>query len=259
MRDVPLVADSVASPRLVYGGLDLSSDDGRDDAYTAIYFVVAGSGSLGRVTFEGIDAVRGARGETLPYDIRQPRQAADWVFTVDESLWLAERHHYEVAHYSTPLLETHQHYTFAFHDEFVEAIAGGIWFDMADSARPFARPDQHPLARLDPGPDRERFRSPSGIEWELRRAVRGDADLARDSRLCSQRIYQLNLLLDGRSSEGASIWLRMRNGRTVSRLVRPWPGGEVAQREGIANPGDFEEQWEAYLAAVAQRRREMGR
>jgi hypothetical protein len=170
----------------------------------------------------------------VPNDIRQPRQAANWVFTVDESPWLAERHHYEVARYSTPLLDTHQHYTFAFHDEFVEAIAGGIWFDVADSARPFARPDQHPLARLDPGTDRERFRSPSGIEWALRRAARGDADLVRDSRLCSQRIYQINLLLDGHSSEGASIWLRTRNGRTVSRLVRPWPGGEVAQREGIA-------------------------
>jgi hypothetical protein len=74
VQGVPLTADSVASPRLVYGGLDMASDAGRDDACTAIYFVVAGSGSLGRVTFEGIDAVRGARGETLPYDIQPPRQ-----------------------------------------------------------------------------------------------------------------------------------------------------------------------------------------
>jgi hypothetical protein len=82
--DVPLAADSVAPSRLVYGSLDLASDTGRDDAYTAIYFAVAGNGSPGRVTFEGLDAVRGARGETLPYELRQPRQAGTWVFTVDE-------------------------------------------------------------------------------------------------------------------------------------------------------------------------------
>jgi hypothetical protein len=255
--DVPLTADGVAPPRLAYGGLNLASE--ADDGYTAIYFTVAGGGSLGRVTFEGLDAVRAARGETLPYDIAPPRTAGDWVFTVDESPWLAERHHYEMQRYSTPLLETHQHYVFQFHDEFAEAIAEGIWLDIADPARPHARPARHPLAELDPGLPCERFRSAPGIEWELRRAPGPEAQLASDSRLCSQRLYQLNVVLDGRSREGASIWLRTRNGRTISRFSRPWPGGELAWHEGIAQPGDFSGPWEAYLASVAERRREMGR
>jgi hypothetical protein len=243
--DVPLAADSVAPPRLVYGGLDLASDAGRNDSYTAIYFAVAGGGSLGRVTFERLDAARAARGETLPFDITPPRTAGDWVFTVDESPWLAERDHYEMQRYSTPLLETHQHYVFQFHDEFAEAIAEGIWLDIADPARPYARPSRHPLAELDPGLPCERFGSASGIEWELRRVPRSDAELVRDSQLCSQRLYQLNLVLDGRSREGASIWLRTRNGHTISRFIRPWPAGELARREGIAHPGDFAESWEA--------------
>lgn len=255
---VPLTADSVASSRMVYGVLDLASQAGTDDSYTAIYFPVAGTGQLGRVTFEGIDAVRAARGETLPYDISPPRSRGDWVFTVDQSPWLAERHHYEMQRYSTPLTETHQHYVFAFHDEFAEAIAEGIWLDIADPDRPYARPARHPLAALDPGLPSERFLSASGIQWELRRAPASDSELISASRLCSQRLYQLNLLLDGRSREAASIWLRTRNGRTVSRFVRPWPGGEMAQTEGIAHPDGFEEPWEAYLAGVAQRRREMG-
>src|ERR1039457_5665129 len=200
-----------------------------------------------------------ARGGPLPSVINPPRTRDDWVFTVDDSPWLAERHHYEMQRYSTPLAETHQHYVFQFHDEFAEAIAEGIWLDIADPARPYARPARHPLAELDPGLPRDRFRSASGIEWELRHAAGSDAELISDSRLCSQRLYQLDLILDGRSREGASIWLRTRNGRTVSQFARPWPGGELARHEGVARPEDFEDPWEAYLASVAQRRREMGR
>jgi hypothetical protein len=37
-------------------------------------------------------------------------------------------------------MNTHQHYTFAFHDEFIEAIAEGIWFDVTDPARPLPSP-----------------------------------------------------------------------------------------------------------------------
>jgi hypothetical protein len=254
---VPLTADNVAPPRLAYGALNLRSE--ADDGYTAMYFAVARDGSLGRVTFEGLDAVRAARGETLPYDIASPWTAGDWVFTVEESPWLAERHQYEVERYSMPLLETHQHYVFKFHDEFVEAIAEGIWLDIADPARPYDRPAGHPLAKLDPGLPCERFRSAPGIEWELRSAPRAEAALATDSRLCSQRLHQLNLVFGGRSTEGASIWLRTRNGRTISRFVRPWPGGELARREGIAQPSDFSEPWEAYLATVAEGRRARGR
>ncbi len=257
--EVPLVADSVAPPRLVYGGLGLASDTDGDDGYPALYFPVAGTGALGRVTFEGLDAIRAARGEMLPYDLMAPQAAGEWVFTIEGSPWLAERHHYEMRLYSTPLLDTHQHYAFWFHDEFAEAIAEGIWLDLPDPARPWARPAWHPLAELDPALPARLVRSAAGIDWELRRAPRPDADLVRDSRLCSQRLYQLNLVLDGRSSEGASIWLRTRNGQLTSRLVRPWPGRELARRDGIAHPGDFAEPWDASLESVAERRRAMGR
>jgi hypothetical protein len=256
--DVPLAADGVAPPRFVYGGLD-PAQTGRDDGYTALYFEVAGSGQIGRVTFEGADAVRVARGETLPYEIGPPRARDEWVFTVDDSPWLAERHRYEVQRYSTALAHTHQHYVFQFHDEFAEVIAEGIWLDIADPAQPYARPARHPLAELDPGLPSERFRSAAGIDWELRHTPEPDSELIAGSRLCSQRVCQLNLLLDGHSREGASIWLRTRNGRTISRFARPWPGGELARHEGLARHEDFETLWEAYLAGVARRRRAMGR
>jgi hypothetical protein len=58
--EVPFTADGVAPPRLVYGRLGLASDMDGDDGYAAVYFPVAGSGALGRVTFEGLDDVRAA-------------------------------------------------------------------------------------------------------------------------------------------------------------------------------------------------------
>lgn len=255
---VPITADSVASPRLVYGGLDPAGDPERSDAYPALYFVIAGEGRLGRVTFEGLDAVRAARGETLPYSLAMPRAAGGWVFVVEESPWLAERHAYELERYSTPLLDAYQHYVFQFHDEFAEVIAQGIWLDRADPARPYDRIDQHPLADLSLGLAAERFQS-AGIAWELRRSPRADSDLVRGSELCSQRLWQFNLVLDGRSREGASIWLRTRNGQLTSRLARPWPAGQIAEQPGMAGPADFADPWETCVAKIAERRRELGR
>jgi len=108
-----------------------------DNAYAAICFQVAKSGLLGRVTFEGLDAVRAARGDMLPYRLGSSAGKPRWVFSVEGSSWLDERHDYEVRQYSTPLTGTHQHFVFAFHDEFVEAIAEGIWLDIPDQARPY--------------------------------------------------------------------------------------------------------------------------
>jgi hypothetical protein len=133
-------------------------------------------------------------------------------------------------------------------------------YGLISPIRPWARPAWHPLAEMNPGLPSRLVRSAAGIDWELRRAPRPDPDLVRDSQLCSsQRLYQLNLVLDGRSREGASIWLRTRNGQLTSRLIRPWPGGELARHDGIARPGDFTEPWETYLEGVVQRRRAMGR
>lgn len=180
----------------------------------------------------------------------------DWVYVVDRSAWLQERHDYETRHYATPLIETHRHYLFVFHDEFVEAIAAGIWLDLADRANPFATPISHPLRSFDVEIPCRRFVSAGGLEWELRRSPRLDGDLIRDSRFCSQRVFQFNLVLDGDNREAASIWIRTVDDLLVSRISRPWVG-EFGRVEGFGQPEDFSPQWEAYLDDVAQRRRQM--
>jgi len=257
---VPLTADSVAPPRLAYGGLDLASDAGRDDSYTAIYFTVAGGGSLGRVTFEGLDAIRAARGETLPNDIRPPRAAGGWVFTVDKSPWLAERHHYEMQRYSTALPETHQHYTFQFHDEFAEAVAEGIWLDLADPARPYGRPARHPLANWTPdfpvnGSGQPRASNGScgalPVQTLSSSTTPGCAPSGSTSSIWSSTGAAAKGPVSGCVPETAT-----QSPASYGRgpLVN-WPGtGESPIPATSQSPGSG-----AYLADVAERRRKMGR
>ena len=259
---VPLQADSVLSPRLAFGHLPLFPADA-DYPPNAIYFSLpADEGGLGRVTFEGLDAVRGSRGEHLPFPravpLTEPARIRDWVFEVFDSPWLAERHAYENRHYQTPLLDTHQHYLFSFHDQFIEAIAQGVWFDKPDPDEPLVSPSSHPLASFSQVDPVETRRSPSGIQWELRRCRKDEVTLIRDSHLCSQRLYQFNLVLDGESREAASVWLRTSRGRTYSRMTRNWVS-ELARCGGLATPHHFLSAWERYMAEVADRRRSMGK
>jgi hypothetical protein len=254
---VPLQAHSVLSPRLVYAHVAPLS--GADDDPDAIYFPLPDSEpGEGRVTFESLDAVRVCRGEHMPYPYAVPFAGGDWVYEISDSSWLLERHTYEFEHYKTPLIGSYRHYLFSFHDEYIEAIAEGIWLDRPEPAScPVPAPD-HPLARLDRHPPREIQQSASGIVWELRCSPRDDAALLEGSKLCSQRLYQFNLVFDGQSRESASVWLRTVDGRTTSRMDRTWAGA-VGSRDGLAALEDFLVCWEGHVATVAARRRAMGK
>jgi hypothetical protein len=255
---VPLQADFVLRPRLVYGGLPLIPAEGKQPS-AAVYFRLEDKGTnFGRVTFEGLDAIRAARGEHFPYARSEPFTAHAWVFQVHDSPWLAERHEYENRHYKTPLLDSHQHYFFRFHDEFIEAVAQGIWFDRPNPEQLLEPPTAHPLQPFALSAPAESRRSPSGIEWELRRATTARTELLSGSVLCSQLLYQFNTVLDGASQPLASVWLRTSNGVTQSRMTRPWVG-QVAEYEGFAESDEFLDPWERYLDEVAARRRASGR
>lgn len=251
MLPVPLDADPVAPPRLLYGALAIHAPD-QDDADTSLYFRTRGGG-LGRVTFEDLDAVRAEGGESPPYD--EIYDAADgWVYALTGSPWLQARHDYEVRNYDTPREQTHQHYVFLFHDEYIEAIAEGIWLDTPDPAHPFTPPADHPLHRLQPELPAQHFRSDTGIDWQLRRSPRSDTDLLTASTLCSQRVYQYDTTHDGDTSETASLWLRTRDGDTYSVLRSTVLGSELARHPGLATPDDVTDAWEQHLAEITERR-----
>ncbi len=254
---VPLVADSVLGPRLAYGSMPVGSVG--DERPLDVLLFPMEDDSIGRVTFEGLDAIRAARGELLPYERQEvPNTQGEWVYLIEGSAWLEERHRYELGHYETPLLDRYDHYLFSFHDEFVEAIALGIWFDKPAPSALLSRPAEHPLLDLPESAIEERSTS-FEIDWEMRVNPRETSELVEDSYLCSQRLLQYNnLVLDGTSREHASVWLRIRRGRSVSTFVTGFFGRDRQTANGIADPQTFADRWLSSVEAVASRRRDMG-
>ncbi len=253
---VPLNADAVGPCRLTFGYLSVAGADEetRCPADNALFFETA-EGSLGRVTFEGLDAIRASRGEVAPYD--DGHDFSSWVYNVVDSTWLEERHAYEWSNYETPLSETHQHYLFRFHDEFVEAIAQGIWVDQVPPSDPFTVGPDHPGSTLAMGGVVVQGEA-HGLSWQVRSTEVDQQTLVANSALCSQRLFEYSLHLDGKESVCASAFVRTRDGQTRTHLSRPW-AGVVGSAEGVAKPQDFAEAWDEYCRGVAERRREMGK
>lgn len=184
--EVPVVADSIDSPIVRYGesmtGMDFTTDDGR----------------WGRITFERLDSLRVSRGEHEPFPTA-PKDAGGfhWVTTISNSSWLRERYQYERQHYGTAynfggnvdeMLDEYSHYVFSFHDEFVEAIAAGIWFEVDDDMlgeRELGT--SHPLRGLSHLDVVERFVS-SGITCCVRRNPLSINELERAAKLRSRGV-----------------------------------------------------------------------
>ncbi|MFI4914964.1 MAG: hypothetical protein ACIAS6_00480 [Phycisphaerales bacterium JB060] len=265
---VPYRADSVSGPIVRFDS----------ETRTAVHFEVD-DGRFGRVVFENLDAIRVCRGEWSPYDIDESvyedignasyhgeqyanRRLSGWVYTVSQSRWLFERYLYEREHYGDQyefgrdvdeMLPDFRHYVFTFHDEYVEALAKGIWIDAADEpmeTAPLA--SDHPLNGLS-----ETFESRTlkvhGKELEVRVNPKPIGTLVADARLCSQSLIEMAyarknmrvssfspLELEG-EDELRNRWrpdwqlsLRYRDGRPISILEEGLFAHSVLEVEGVA-------------------------
>ena len=244
---VPLDADRVISPIVRYGR-----------PLTAIFFPIKNAmpdaaPSWGRVTFEGFDSIRCCRGENTPYEVDDYRA---WAYEVSDSQWLNERHAYEMEYYETPLLEEYHHYVFAFHDEFVEAIAKGIWvestgFAISDEMTPY-----HPLKPLPINLPAE-SKVLHGISFEIRTNPLPIQELVERSKLCSQKLFQFYLMLDGKRSESYWAELRTIEGRSTTKMWDGWSFTKGVTIKGIAKIEDLMSEWEKHVYEVAEQRKEM--
>lgn len=254
--EVPLKADSVDSPIVQYGG-----------GMTAIHFTTD-EGRWGRITFERLDSIKVSRGEYEPF----PPAAADadsfhWVTTVANSLWLQERYEYERRHYGRAynfggnvdeMLTDFSHYVFSFHDQFVEVLAAGIWFESAETMLGNRDLDlDHPLKGLAHIEADEKFEN-NGITCQVRRNPLSNDELKRRARLCSQTILEIAAELDGQAGTHWSLTLRLRNG--IGRTyLRNYFGHQVATFEDSPDLSVIRPPIDKWLEEVRERRRQMGK
>lgn len=250
---VPLKADSVERAIVSYGigpaAINFLVDDGR----------------WGRVTFENLDSLRVCRGEYDPYDSAGDENPSSWVAVVVDSPWLRERFEYENRHYAgayewggdvNEMLRDFSHYVFTFHDEYVEALSPGIWFEVANRMIGNREPDPtHPMRDLPES--QERFEA-HGISCQIRRNPRPMAEILEDAALGSQKLMQFAAELDGDASPSWTVTVRVRGGRTQASL-RDYFGNVTAQYDGIPTLDDVQPGIEAWLREVHQRRKEMGK
>ena len=253
--NVPVNADSVDSPKVIYGETG------------AVILFTTENEKYGLVTFEGFDAIKICRGEYDPFENDWKEGSPYcWVSKIENSSWLIERHAYESRYYKNAygfggdvdeMLTDYSHYRFSFHDEFVEVIASGVWFE--ESETPFSENELtkgHPFLPL--STDGMELLSAHEIKCQVRISQLSESQLLENIKYCSQPIMEFAPELDGSVSASMFLILRLRNGKVCSILDKTF-GGEVAVFDGIARIEDVKPHVEFWLHDIRERRREMGK
>jgi len=234
---VPVNADSVAGPTVTYRE-ELKSGG----TLTSIRFLTDDD-EWARVTFEHLDSIRVSRGEYDPYPRDwKPGDELHWVSEVVPSPWLLERYEYEKSHYGQAyefnadvdeMLRDFSHYVFSFHDQFVEALSAGIWFQRLDESSDSEKVSAtHPLRSL-PRPATPDLIEASGLACEIWPNTRPLDQILEDAKLCSQKLFQFALAVDNVQSISWTLAVRVRHGQVRSSL-RPSLGPVRATFAGVA-------------------------
>jgi hypothetical protein len=168
-----------------------------------------------------------------------------WIWEVIPSPWLWERYEYEKTHYGQTyewtgnvdeMLRDFSHYVFSFHDQFVEVLAAGIWFETLDDFDSEAVCVKHPLRDLT-RPTEPDVLIANGIACEIWPNTRPVEQILEDAKLCSQKLLQFALVLDGAARAGCTLTVRVRHVEVKSTL-RPHFGRVSATFDGVAGLED---------------------
>jgi len=204
---VPVQPDQVLSPDVYYGR-----------PVTGIYFITE-EDHYGRITFEKLDAIKISRGEWIPFeDDWEEEPPYCWVWKVDNSAWQTERYQYEKRFYGSAyefggnvdeMLTDFNHFVFLFHDQFVEAIAKGFWYETSDESL-FGKEltKGHPFLPL---PENNSFKiQASNLICQVRTNPAPIDELKKNAEFCSQKLFEFALELDGEARVDHALILTKR-------------------------------------------------
>jgi len=247
---IPLIADPVLSPDFFYGD------------YTGIYFVTEDD-KFGRITFENLDAVKICRGEVMPYEFDYSLSGPGcWIYKIGNSNWQKERFDYENEFYGSSyefgrdvneMLTDFSHYLFSFHDQFIEVITRGFWFEKADHSL-FGKGllEGHPFLPL--LMDDVEIMTAHSLKAQIRKNPKSKEQLIYDAQFCSQKLYEFALELDGEAYVSYTLLLSFRNEELISSL-RGVLGAEAAKFDGFADLVQVRPYVEKYMEEVRERRK----
>lgn len=224
-----------------------------------------------RASFDRWDALRVCRGEHLPVAFEPTSATAPgcWpaFFVVQDSSWIQERYAYEKKHYARAyefgnsveeMLTDFEHYVLQFHDEFVEVIAGGIWFEMSDVPLPADKWQRdHPKLGLGSEHVVESF-TYRGVPCEVRRSPYPLAVLMERALLCAQPAMAFALRIgDDAPRVAFTLSIREHRGRMVC-IWRDSLGAEKRRFNAMPNIDEMRASFVEYVDEVLARRRERG-
>jgi len=251
--EVPIEPDSVLTPDVYYG-----------NQATGIYFETDDN-HFGRISFENLDAIKVCRGEYLPYDYSYNDGGPFyWAYRIENSDWLSVRYSYEKDKYGTAyefggnvkeMLTDFSHFLFQFHDQFVEVIARGFWFEKSRTIllnQPLS--EGHPFLDL-PETNLEKFIAHT-LTCQVRVNPLPIEHLVKNARYCSQKLFQFALELDGSASVNHTVVLFYRSGQ-LSCVLRGYFGRPVVEFDGIPTLEKVKPFIEKYMEEVLQRRKAM--
>lgn len=250
---IPLKPDYVLTPTVLYS-----------DELTGIYFETEDE-QYARISFYNLDAIRVCRGEYLPYpdDWTEDKDWC-WVYEVQNSDWQIERHAYEKRHYGRAyefggnvddMLTEFKHYIFSFHDQFVEVIAKGFWWEKDDKSlinQPLK--EGHPFLTL--AESTATHYEAHGYQTQIRANPLPIEALIEQAKFCPQKLYQFALIIEGKASIDNTVSIINTDG-SVHTELNGYFGTKIKRFEGVPSLEDVLPYIDKYMLEVAERRKAM--
>jgi len=144
---------------------------------------------------------------------------------------------------------------FKFHDEFIEVLAKGFWFEKSEkSLKNKPLQESHPCLPLTRN-IKEVF-NVEGVNYFILKTQIDTKTLSENAFFYEQKLVEIHLELDKKYSLYKTLYLQRRNNKLISVLKGSYTKEKVL-REGIATFEEIKELIEESIHEIIQRRRIM--